>query len=172
MAALLLLFAGHETTTQLLANGLYWLLRDPAALAELRAHLDDAALVENAVEEMLRHDGPSLSMVRVAAADFAWHGARIRKGERVFLFQSAANRDPRIFAEPDRLDLRRANAGEHLTFGYGIHFCIGAPLARLEARIAFPRILGRFPGIALTDAEPPWSDSILTRGMLELRVRV
>jgi len=170
--ALLLLFAGHETTTQLLANGLYWLLRNPATLAELRANLGDAKLVENAVEEMLRFDGPSLSMVRVAAADFEWHGQRIGKGQRVFLFMSAANRDPRVFAEPDRLDLRRANAGDHLTFGYGIHFCTGAPLARLEAQVAFPRILGRFPNLALADPDPPWSDSILTRGMLEMRVQI
>ncbi len=170
--ALLLLFAGHETTTQLIANGLYWLLRNPVTLADLRAHLDDQRYVENAVEEMLRFDGPSLSMVRVAAQDFEWHGQRIGKGERVFLFMSAANRDPRVFAEPDRLDLRRANAGEHLTFGYGIHFCIGAPLARLEGQVAFPRVLRRFPNLALADANPPWSDSILTRGMLEMRLRI
>lgn len=170
--ALLLLFAGHETTTQLLANGLYWLLRNPEALADLRPRLDDPGAVENAVEEMLRYDGPSLSMVRVAAAAFEWHGARIAKGDRVFLFQSAANRDPAVFAKPDRLDLRRANAGDHLTFGYGIHFCTGAPLARLEAQIAFPRLLRRFPNLSLADPNPPWSDSILTRGMLELRVRI
>jgi len=170
--ALLLLFAGHETTTQLIANGLYALLRNPEALAEMHANLDDARYVENAVEEMLRFDGPSLSMVRVAAQDFEWHGQRIGKGERVFLFMSAANRDLRVFADPDRLDLRRANAGEHLTFGYGIHFCTGAPLARLEGQVAFPRVLRRFPKLALADPDPPWSDSILTRGMLEMRVRV
>ena len=170
--ALLLLFAGHETTTQLLANGLYWLLRIPEARAELAARLDDTRYAENAVEEMLRFDGPSLSMVRVAAADFEWHGQRLGKGERVFLFISAANRDPRVFADPDRLDFRRANAGEHLTFGYGIHFCTGAPLARLEGQVAFPRVLRRFPKLALADPDPPWSDSILTRGMLEMRVHI
>ena len=170
--ALLLLFAGHETTTQLLANGMYWLLREPAARDEFGAHLDDRRYVENAVEEMLRYDGPSLSMVRVAAQDFEWHGQRIGKGERVFLFMSAANRDPRVFADPDRFNLGRANAGEHLTFGYGIHFCTGAPLARLEGQIAFPRVLRRFPRLALADSNPPWSDSILTRGMLEMRVRI
>ncbi len=169
--ALLLLFAGHETTTQMLANGLLALLRAPAQRADLAAQLDDVALVRNAVEEMLRFDGPSLSMVRVAAADFEWRGERVGRGERVFLFQSAANRDPRVFADPDRLDIRRANAGDHLGFGYGIHFCVGAPLARLEGRIAFPRLLRRFPRLALADPEPPWSDSILTRGMLEMRVR-
>jgi cytochrome P450 len=170
--ALLLLFAGHETTTQLIANGLYWLLRRPDELAAFRTNADDARYVENAVEEMLRFDGPSLSMVRVAAQDFEWHGQRIGRGERVFLFMSAANRDPRVFADPDRLDLRRANAGEQLTFGYGIHFCTGAPLARLEGQVAFPRVLRRFPKLALADPDPQWSDSILTRGMLELRVRV
>lgn len=170
--ALLLLFAGHETTTQLLANGLYWLLRNPESAASFRARMGEAPFVENAVEEMLRYDGPSLSMVRVAAADFEWHGARIARGERVFLFQIAANRDPRVFPDPDRFDLARANAGEHLAFGYGLHFCVGAPLARLEAQVAFPRVLRRFPHLALADANPPWSDSILTRGMLELRVRV
>jgi cytochrome P450 len=85
---------------------------------------------------------------------------------------SAANRDPRVFADPDRFNLGRANAGEHLTFGYGIHFCTGAPLARLEGQIAFPRVLRRFPRLALADSNPPWSDSILTRGMLEMRVRI
>ena len=74
--------------------------------------------------------------------------------------------------DPACLDLRRANAGEHLTFGYGIHFCTGAPLARLEGQVAFPRVLRRFPKLALADPDPPWSDSILTRGMLEMRVRV
>src|SRR5690606_38464404 len=92
--ALLLLFAGHETTTQLLANGLYWLLRHPAALADFRAHLDDPALVENAVEEMLRHDGPSLSMVRVVNQGMDWHGARIERGDRVSVCHSAANPVP------------------------------------------------------------------------------
>jgi cytochrome P450 len=170
--ALLLLFAGHETTTQLLANGLLALLRAPAQMADLRGNLDDAGCVSGAVEEMLRYEGPSQSMVRVAAVDFAWHGQRIAKGERVFLFQSAANRDPRVFPEPDRFDIRRANAAENVAFGYGIHFCTGAPLARLEARIAFPRVLRRFPALALAEPDPPWSDSILTRGLLELRVRI
>jgi cytochrome P450 len=167
----LLLFAGHETTTQLLANGLLALLRNPDQMADLRANLDDVGLVQNAVEEMLRFDGPALSSVRVAAEDFDWHGARLRRGDRVFLFQCAGNRDPRAFAAPDRFDIRRDDAKNNIGFGYGIHFCLGAPLARLEAEVAFPRILHRFPGLALADPDPPWSDSILTRGMLRLLVR-
>jgi cytochrome P450 len=168
----LLLFAGHETTTQLLANGLLALLRNPEQLADLRAHRDDMPVVQNAVEEMLRFDGPSLSMVRVAAEDFEWHGQRIAKGDRVFLFQCSGNRDPRIWDDPDRFDIRREDAKKNMAFGYGIHFCVGAPLARLEAEIAFPKVLARFPNITLADPNPPWSDSILTRGMLEMRVRV
>ncbi len=167
----LLLFAGHETTTQLLANGLLALLRNPDQMADLRANLEDADLVRNAVEEMLRFDGPALSSVRVVAEDFEWHDARLRRGDRVFLFQCSGNRDPRAFADPDRFDIRRADAKANIGFGYGIHFCLGAPLARLEAEVAFPRILRRFPNLALAEPDPAWSDSILTRGMLALKVR-
>ncbi|MCY4394299.1 MAG: cytochrome P450 [Rhodospirillaceae bacterium] len=168
----LLLFAGHETTTQLLANGMRALIENPAQMADLRAHLDDIGLVRNAVEEMLRFDGPSLSMVRVATEDFEWHGRRIATGERLFLMMCIGNRDPRVFPEPDRFDIRRDEAKKNFAFGYGIHFCIGAPLARLEAEIAFPLLLRRYPEIAMTEDDPPWSDSILNRGMLHMRVRV
>ncbi len=168
----LLLFAGHETTTQLLANGMRALIENPAQMADLRAHLDDIGLVRNAVEEMLRFDGPSLSMVRVATEDFEWHGRRIATGERLFLMMCIGNRDPRVFPEPDRFDIRRDEAKKNFAFGYGIHFCIGAPLARLEAEIAFPLLLRRYPEIAMAEDDPPWSDSILNRGMLHMRVRV
>ena len=139
---------------------------------DLRSNLDDVDLVRNAVEEMLRFDGPSISMVRVAAADFEWHGQRIAKGDRLFLMMCVGNRDPRVFADPDRFDIRRDDAKKNFTFGYGIHFCIGAPLARLEAEIAFPLLLQRYPGLELAEDDPPWSDSILTRGMLHMTVRV
>lgn len=167
----LLLFAGHETTTQLLANGTLALLRHPDQFADLRDNAEDADLVRNAVEEMLRYDGPSLSMVRVAAEDFEWEGQRLRAGDRVFLFQCSGNRDPRVFDDPDRFDIRRPDAKKNFTFGFGIHFCLGAPLARLEGEVAFPLLLKRFPDMKLADPNPPWSDSILTRGMLELKVR-
>ncbi len=168
----LLLFAGHETTTQLLANGTLALLRNPAQFADLRDHAGDLDVVRNAVEEMLRYDGPSLSMVRVAGEDFDWEGQHIRAGDRVFLFQCAGNRDPRVFDDPDRFDIRRPDAKKNFAFGFGIHFCLGAPLARLEGEVAFPLLLTRFPQMQLVDPNPPWSDSILTRGMLEMRVRV
>ncbi|MEQ9639731.1 MAG: cytochrome P450 [Alphaproteobacteria bacterium] len=169
---ILLLFAGHETTTQLIANGLLALIENPDQLADLRAHVHDPAVVRGAVEEMLRFDGPSLTSPRVAAADFEWHGQPIRQGQRVFLFNAAANRDPRVFAEPDRFDIRRAEAGRHLTFGYGIHFCVGAPLARLEAEIAFPILLRRFKDFELVEPRQDWSDSVVTRGMLRLPVKL
>ncbi|MCW5730765.1 MAG: cytochrome P450 [Alphaproteobacteria bacterium] len=166
----LLLFAGHETTTNLIANGLLALMRHPDQFEALRRGLQDAALVESAVEEMLRYDGPSLSSVRVVAEDFELEGARLRQGERVFLMNAAANRDPRVFPEPDRFDIRRPD-NRHLTFGFGLHFCVGAPLARLEGAVAFPRLLSRFRDFELAVAEPNWSDDIIFRAMTALPVR-
>lgn len=168
----LLLFAGHETTTQLLANGTRALLEHPDQLTDLRAHLDDVDLVQNAVEEMLRYDGPSISMVRVAAEPFEWEGQQIAQGDRLFLMMCAGNRDPRVFDDPDIFNVRRSDAKKNFTFGYGIHFCIGAPLARLETEIAFPLLLKRFPNLRMAEDDPPWSDSILTRGMLHMKVGV
>lgn len=169
-SCVLLLFAGHETTTQLLGNGTLALLRHPDQLDDLSRNLDDVALVRNAVEEMLRFDGPSLSIVRVAAEDFSWHGQEIKRGERVFLFQAAGNRDARIFRDPDALNIRRTDANRNIAFGYGLHFCVGAPLARLEGEVAFPVLLERCKNLRLEDGNPPWSDSLLTRGMHELKV--
>lgn len=169
-SAVLLLFAGHETTTQLIGNGLYGLLTNPDQLADLKANVEDAELVANAVEEMLRWDGPSLSSVRVMAEDVTLRGKRLRQGDRAFLFNTAANRDPAVFPDPDRFDIRRAEAARHVTFGYGIHFCIGAPLARLEGRIAFATLMRRFDDLRLASARVEWSDSVITRGLLGLPV--
>lgn len=166
----LLLFAGHETTTQMLANGTRGLLESPEQWRDLYEHRDDVKVVRNAVEEVLRWDGPSMSMIRVAGEDFDWYGNKVKQGDRVFLFMCSANRDPRVFDDPDKLDIRRKAAKQNIAFGYGIHFCIGAPLARLEGEIAFPKILERFPTLKLAEADPPWSDSILTRGMLRMPV--
>lgn len=166
------LFAGHETTTTLLTNGLHTLLKHPQALQLLRDSEEDSAAVRNLVEELLRYEGPALSMARIAATDFEWHGKAIRAGERVFLVQAAANRDPRVFEDPDRFDVSRSNAIEHLTFGFGIHFCAGSQLARSEARIALSRLAKRCPGLSLTDAPPQWSDAFMTRALRELRVTV
>ncbi len=169
-ACVFLLFAGHETTTQLIGNGLLALLRHPEQLAYLRAHADDRESVRNAVEEMLRWDGPILSSVRVARQDLELRGRAIRQGQRLILFNAAANRDPRVFSDPDRFDIRRDDAGRHVSFGYGIHFCLGAPLARLEGEIAFTALMRRFPRLELLEPEPKWSDSLLVRGLLGLPV--
>lgn len=168
-ACVLLLFAGHETTTHLLGNGLLALLRHPDQMRKLRDGRGDPALVANAVEEMLRWDGPSLAQVRVVADDYELRGKVMRKGDRVFQMLAAANRDPEIFAEPDCFDIARADSSRHVTFGFGIHFCIGAPLARLEGQVAFPILLERLGDIALA-APPDWSDSIVVRGLNRLPV--
>ena len=163
----LLLFAGHETTTNLLANGLFHLLRDPAAATRLRAQPE---LDASAVEELLRYESPVPATVKVATRDLVFHGAQLRAGEMVLPFLSAANRDPRQFRDPDRLDLARA-PNRHLAFGWGIHFCLGAPLARLEAALAFRSLLERVPDLALADAQPRWRPWLFFRALEELRVR-
>lgn len=167
-ACVLLLFAGHETTTHLLGNGLLALLRHPAQMDALRNAGSDDKLVVSAVEEMLRWDGPSLAQVRVVAADYQLGGKLMRKGDRVFQMLAAANRDPAVFAQPDEFNIRRPD-NRHLTFGFGIHFCLGAPLARLEGQIAFPILLRRLKDIELAGA-PDWSDSIVVRGLNSLPV--
>jgi cytochrome P450 len=162
----LLLFAGHETTTNLLANGLFHLLRDPAARAQLCARPE---LDASAVEELLRFESPVPATVKVATRDLEFRGAALRAGEMVLPFLSAANRDPRQFDAPDRLDLART-PNRHLAFGWGIHFCLGAPLARLEASLAFRSLLERVPGLALADAQPHWRPWLFFRALEELRV--
>jgi cytochrome P450 len=157
----LLLFAGHETTTNLLGNGLYHLLRHPGELALLRA---DPRLVAGAVEECLRYDGPVPATIKIATEDVAWHGRTIRRGEMVLPFIAAANRDPRQFANPDVLDVRRASE-RHVAFAWGLHFCLGASLARLEARLTFESVLARLPGLALAEDEPRWKPMIFLRGL-------
>ena len=163
----LLLFAGHETTTNLLGNGLYHLLRHPDQLAALRA---EPELVPGAVEELLRYDGPVPATLKIATEAIEWHGRRIQPGEGVVPFLSAANRDPRRFANPDALDIRRA-PNRHLAFAFGIHFCLGAPLARLEARLAFEALLRRFSHLELAQEDPPWKPQIFLRGLASLPLR-
>ncbi|MBM3489885.1 MAG: cytochrome P450 [Alphaproteobacteria bacterium] len=165
-----LLFAGHETTMNLLANGLYWLLRRPAAMARLKA---EPALVTRAVEEFLRFEGPAHTMVRLAAVDFAVAGQAIAKGERLFISLGAADRDPARFADAENLDIAR-RGNQHIAFGFGIHFCLGAPLARLEAQEAFGQLLRRFASFEMTGGEPEWHEGLVVRGMrsLPLKVRI
>jgi cytochrome P450 len=163
---ILLLFAGHETTTNLIGNGVLALLRNPD---QARAWREDPSLTESAVEELLRYDGPGQGMVRVAVEDLEVGGKRIKRGDRIFMMINAANRDPRAFRDPDRLDLRRDN-NRHLTFGYGIHFCVGASLARLEAQIAIPALLRRLSDLELLTDRLEWIDSLVFRGVKSLPV--
>jgi cytochrome P450 len=161
----LLLFAGHETTTNLLGNGLFHLLRHPAALAIVRG---DPRRTPAAVEELLRYDGPVPATVKIATEDVEWHGRAIRRGDMVLPFMASANRDPRQFPEPDVLDIGR-RADRHVAFAWGLHFCLGAWLARLEAQLTLDAVLARLPGLTLAE-EPRWKPMIFLRGLAALHL--
>jgi cytochrome P450 len=164
----LLLVAGHETTVNLIANGTLALLRNPGELARLAA---DPALAPSAVEELLRYDSPVQLTSRHALTDLEIGGRRVREGETVIAAIGAANRDPAQFPDPDRLDLGRA-PNRHVAFGGGIHFCLGAPLARMEAQAALTALLRRFPGLAPGTSPPAWRDTVTLRGLATLPVRL
>jgi cytochrome P450 len=166
--AILLFAAGFETTTNLLGNGLLALLRHPDQLADWRAH---PAIAPTAVDELLRFDSPVQFNLRTALEPASLAGAPLVRGDRIVVLQGAANRDPDRFDRPDQLDLRRADNAP-LSFGWGIHHCIGAPLAKMEGEIAFNALLERFPAIELTVAEPPWRPGFTLRGLLELPLRL
>lgn len=166
--SMLLLFAGHETTTNLLSNSTLIMLRDPAVRERFRG---EPALAGTAIEEFLRFDGPSNSMSRVVRMEHEVGGKTLKKGDRVFAMINAANRDESQFAGAATVDLTR-EPNRHLTFGQGIHFCLGSQLARLEARIALPELMARFPDMRLTDAPPVWHDSLIARGLRSLPVRL
>jgi cytochrome P450 len=164
----ILLFAGHETTTHHIANGLAALLQFPGELRRLR---ESPALAAAAVEELLRFDGPIGALVRIVGEGQSLHGKTLKPGERVFLLMNAANRDPRAYEDPDLLDLGR-DGPPHLTFGFGAHLCLGFPLARLEGQIALPAVLGRWRSIELAGAPPEWLDSMVLRGMKAMPLKV
>ncbi|MBV8031306.1 MAG: cytochrome P450 [Betaproteobacteria bacterium] len=164
----ILLFAGHETTTHHLANGLLALLSFPAQMQKLR---EEPGLSPAAVEELLRYDGPIGALVRIVMQPHRLHGKELRSGDRVFLIMNAANRDPRAYEEPDRLDFAR-HGPPHLTFGFGPHLCLGFPLARLEGQLALPAVLARWRSIELADGTLEWLDSMVLRGMIRMPVRV
>ncbi|MEV6217820.1 cytochrome P450 [Nocardia sp. NPDC051833] len=169
--AFLLLVAGHETTVNLIGNGVNALLRRPE---QWRALCADPAGVPAAIEEFLRFDGPvDMATVRYTAEPITLGGTEIPAGELVYVALAAANRDPARFADADTLAVDGQPTG-HLAFGHGIHFCVGAPLARLEAEIAYTALLHRFPDLCLADAAATghWQTSTLIRGLLELPVRV
>lgn len=167
---ILLLFAGHETTTNHIANGMLALLRFPA---ELRALREDAELAPRAIEELLRYDGPSGAQVRVVKVAQELRGKSLEPGDRVFLMLNAANRDPETYEQPDRLHLARGGPA-HLTFGFGLHICLGFPLARMEGQVALPAVARHWKEIALAVPEEriEWLNSMVFRGMTGLPLRV
>jgi cytochrome P450 len=160
----LLFFAGHETTVNLIGTGMLTLLRHPDQLAKLR---DDPGLIQSAVEELLRYDGPVQRTGRTTREDVEIDGVTIPKGERVTVFLGAANRDPAQFQEPDRLDITRTE-NHHLAFGAGIHYCVGAPLARVEAQVAINTLIRRLPNLKLQSDAPVWRQTAVLRGLVAL----
>ena len=162
----LMLFGGHETTANFVANGVLALLRHPDQMALIRA---DKVEMKAVLDEFMRYDGPGKTVVRVAREDFEFHGQQIKAGQRVFLILSVANRDPLAFADADKLRLDRGVV-RHLGFGLGTHFCLGVPLAKLEAGIAIPAIVKRFAKLELAPAPLKWLPFLGTRGLRELRL--
>jgi cytochrome P450 len=163
-SCILFLFAGHETTTNLIGNGIRALLANPDQKARL---IGDPALINSAVEEMLRYEGPTGAVVRVVKSSFELRGKALCEGDRVFAMVNAANHDPEIFQSPERFDIGRT-PNRHLTFNHGIHFCLGAPLARSEARIAISRLFARFPNVAMATDTVEYMDTLTMRGVREM----
>jgi cytochrome P450 len=160
-------FAGHETTTNLILNGLRQLLARPELWEELR---EDPSLIENAVEETLRRDTSVVAWRRSTTRPVEIAGVEVPENARLMLLLASANRDESVFENPDEFDIRRKNAGKHIAFSHGIHFCLGAPLARLEARIAFERLTQRLPDLRLSppDQRFEFDPNMSFRGPKEL----
>jgi cytochrome P450 len=165
-ACTLLLFAGHETTTSLIGSGVANMLMHPEQCERLRR---EPALIGSAVEEFLRYDGPVSMVARMVREDHERGGHELRAGERVYLAVAGANRDPAEFTDPDRFDIART-PNPHLGFGWGLHFCLGAPLARVETRIAVSRLLERFPALRLETEQLPRAAAIVGGGFASVPV--
>lgn len=161
-----LLFAGHETTRNLIGNGMYTLLRHPREAAELR---DNPEMIRSAVEELLRYESPVQFTARVLKEDIEICGQYIPKKWTILCMLGAANRDPKQFEEPNQLNLKRLN-NQHLAFSAGPHFCIGSQLARLEAQVALSNLLRRFPEMKLIGPRPEWASTFGLRGLKGLPV--
>jgi cytochrome P450 len=165
---ILILIAGHETTVNLIGNGTFALMNNRDQLDLLQ---QTPSLMPNAVEEFLRYDSPVQMTRRWVLEDMEYAGNHFKKGQQVALMLAAANRDPALFPQPDNLDITRENASKHMSFGNGIHFCLGAPLARLEATVAFDILLKRFPNLALApDAEIEHHRRYILRGLKALKL--
>jgi cytochrome P450 len=169
----LLQLGGHETTTNLIGNGLLALFHNPGEMRKLR---DDLSLGENAIEEFLRYNGPIQTVGRTAMEDLKIGGTPVSKEANIRVYLGAANRDPAQFPDPDRLDITR-QAIRHVGFGFGPHFCLGAALARMEGQIAIGTMLRRMPQIRLEPPQPewrledfPWQDISVFHGLKSLPV--
>lgn len=165
----LLLIAGHETTVNLIANGMLLLMQHPDQMQQLR---NDLSLMPSAIEELLRFNGPvEIPVWRVALNDIEIGGVTIPQGDIVLPALLGANRDPKVFDNPNTFDITR-QPNPHLAFGHGIHYCLGAPLARMEGTIALTRLLGQYPNMQLNIAadQLEWNDSLLIHGMKQLPV--
>jgi cytochrome P450 len=163
-----LLFAGHETTRNLIGNGMYTLLGHPQETAELR---EKPEIIRSAVEEILRYESPVQFTARVLKEDMEVCGQPIRKGWTMLCMLGAANRDPKQFKEPDRFEPKRLN-NQHLAFSAGLHFCIGAQLARLEGQVALLNLVQRFPNMKLRGPHPMWASTFGLRGLKSLPVTI
>jgi cytochrome P450 len=165
---LFLLIAGHETTVNLIGNGTLALLRNRDQFERLRT---DPTVDRNAIEELLRYDSPVTFTQRITLDEYTLGDITIPARQQVIPILAAANHDPTVFPEPDRLDLGRENAGRHLAFGGGHHFCLGAALARLEGEVAIPTLVRRFPNLEL-DGDPERRDTFTLRGLTHLPVAI
>lgn len=163
----LLLIAGNETTTNLIGNGMLALLRNPDQFERLR---QDPELIDGAIEELLRYDGPVQGTTRIAVEDVEIGGKVLPRGQNVVMLLGAANHDPARFVEPERLDIGRED-NLHLGFGHGVHFCLGSNLARLEARYAIQALVQRFPNMKLATDAPVFRPNMILRGLESLPVR-
>ncbi|MCY3888726.1 MAG: cytochrome P450 [bacterium] len=162
----LFLFGGHETTTNLIGNGIRVLLNHPGQLQKLR---EDPSLIKPAIEEILRFDGPSKMEVRTLADEVEMGEKTLPAGDMVYLVQHAANRDPDAFDQPDRFDIAR-DPNNHIGFGFGLHFCLGASVARLEGTIALEALVRRLPNLELGSEPEVWVPTMLSRGLEHLPV--
>jgi cytochrome P450 len=166
---ILVLFAGHETTTNLIGNSMLTLLRQPAVFSEYK---NSTATNNLACEELMRYDGPSNAVVRSVTRDHELGYKLLRKDDRVYTLLNAANRDPLAFNDPDTINLQR-KPNRHLVFGTGIHSCLGVQLARQEGRIALRAFCDRFPNASLIDGKPPvWQDAMVPRGTKSLPIKL
>ena len=163
---ILLFLAGHETTMNLIGNGMLALLRNPDQLVKLRG---DPSRIVDAVEELLRYDSPVQSSGRYILEDVVYGGKLLRRGQSIVFMFGAANRDPAQFSNPDRLDISRSD-NRHHAFGYGIHYCLGAPLARVEGQIAISTLVRRMPSLTLHEDGVVWRKSHQIRGLKTLPV--